>query len=263
MDFEDDKRDIIISSIVSLFAHEEANSLLARSFTECVEDDYKNDCMKRVLEKVKQNRDLFVIQLESIITLHTNALGAKENLVFRLNRILSLINLKYDFQKGIISATHVPSVLLSCDEKFIKLDTRFFPDSFYNDLIEQINVTYLDGCYSATMVLLRKLFENLIIDILRKKYGTDKEKNLYWDVNRKQFLTFYTLINNFNKKINDFETYKKIDNKLIEFLNKKIRYPGNESAHSIEDKISREEMEKKKQKINDYLESLFSVLNKS
>ncbi len=263
MDNEDNKKNRIIGPVVSLFAHIAANSRLTRSFTECDDNDHKNDCMRKVLEDAKHDRDLFIINLESIISLHLNALNSDEDLIFKLNRILGIIKIKYDRKKEIITTEHVPSVLLSRDEKYLKFDTKFISDSFYNSLIEQVNVTFLDDCYSATMVLLRKLFENLLIDILRRKYGTDTEKHLYWNSNRKQFLSFYTLIENFSEKLNDFETYsKRMNKKFIDFLNKYIRFPGNETAHSIEDNISKDEMEKKKQQINDYVEILFSIFSK-
>ena len=263
MNFEGDRRDTIINSIIALFAHEIANSRITRTFVQCDDEDHKNDCMRKVLERAKHDRDLFIINLGSIIRLHSNALSSDEDLVFNLNRILHLISIKYDIEKGIITANHVPSVLLSRDEMYLKFDTKFIPDSFYNSLLEQINITYLDDCYSATTILLRKLFENLIIDILRKKYGTDTNKTLYWNSKRKQFLSFSTLIENFSKKINDFETYsKRMDKKFIDFLNKNIRFPGNESAHSIEDNISKDELEKKQQQINNYVEILFSIFSK-
>ena len=47
-----------------------------------------------------------------------------------------------------------------------------YPDIFYKKLIEEINFQYITKHSMSLSVLMRKLFENLIIDILRKKYGT-------------------------------------------------------------------------------------------
>lgn len=263
MDFEENRRNTIVNSIIALFAHEIANSRITRTFVQCDEDDHKNDCMRKILEDVQHDRDLFVTNLESIIKLHSNVLNADENLLFNLNRNLGLINIEYDIEKGNIIAQHIPSVLLSSDEMYLEYDTNFIPDTFYNSLLSQINVTYLDNCYTATMILIRKLFENLLIDILRKKFSTEEEKKLYWDISRKRFLSFHTLIENFNQKLKDFDTYPgKLDKKFIKFLNKSIRYPANESAHSIEKRISKVEMEEKKKQINDYVEILFSIFSR-
>ena len=52
MDLEEDIKNTIISSIVSLFAHKEANSLISRTFPECKDIEHKNDCMRELLENV-------------------------------------------------------------------------------------------------------------------------------------------------------------------------------------------------------------------
>ncbi|MHA1221660.1 MAG: hypothetical protein ACTSP3_00095 [Candidatus Heimdallarchaeaceae archaeon] len=263
MNNENTKRNLVINSVVSLFAHEHANSLLTRSFTECNEDEHKNDCMRKVLEKAINERDLFIIQLESIINLHSKTLVKNKNLVIKLNRILGLINVKYDINKEMITAEHVPSVLLSKDEKYLYFDTSFVTDSFYKRLIDQINITFLDGCFSATTILVRKLFENLLIDLLRKKFSNKKEEHLFWNVEKERFWFFSKIIKNFNSKLTDFKKYSdKLDRTFVKFLNESIRYQGNQAAHSIEDQISKEDLEKRKKQINNYIEVLFSVFSK-
>ena len=46
------------------------------------------------------------------------------------------------------------------------------PDDFYRQLIDLINECYSKGIYSAVSIFSRKLLESLIVDILKKKYGT-------------------------------------------------------------------------------------------
>ena len=260
---ERDIRRTIISSIVSLFGSLQANSLLTRSFPECSDIKHKNDCMRVVLDNVIDNRDLFVLKLETIINLHSKVLEEEDNLITKINRILGLMNVNYEENRKIITAKYVPSVLLSDEEKYLDIDKNFIPDSFYNDLIEQINVTFLDCCYSASTILLRKLFENLLIDILRKKYGTKECKYLYWNERRKHFLNFAKLIENFKEKLNDFIIYsKKIEKNFIKFLEEKIKFPGNESAHTIEEIIEEKDLRLKQNEINSYLRLLFSILQK-
>jgi len=51
------------------------------------------------------------------------------------------------------------------------LITSKFDDIFYVSLVSEINDVFRIGKLTATMVLIRKLFENLVIDLLRIKYG--------------------------------------------------------------------------------------------
>jgi len=54
------------------------------------------------------------------------------------------------------------------------VDDKFLEDRFYLNLVKEINGSYRCGLPSATWILLRKIFENLLIDSLRAKYGTKR-----------------------------------------------------------------------------------------
>ncbi len=71
----------------------------------------------------------------------------------------------FDFQSLIQNAQSV--------EDYINV--TWLPDDFYKKLIDEINCLYGKQLPFALSVLVRKLLENLIIDILRKKYGLDKK----------------------------------------------------------------------------------------
>ncbi len=60
--------------------------------------------------------------------------------------------------------------IASTIEKFIGV--TWVPDDFYGKLVDEINYLFLSRHLMSTYILIRKLLENLIIDILRKKYGT-------------------------------------------------------------------------------------------
>ena len=47
--------------------------------------------------------------------------------------------------------------------------------------------------YQSTTILLRKLFENLLIDLLRTKYGSQKVE-FFYNTEQNRFLEFYQLI---------------------------------------------------------------------
>jgi len=115
-----------------------------------------------------------------------------------------------------------------------------FTDEFYDKLVLEINSAFRVRLFSATMVLIRKLFENLIIDLLRRKYGNrPPEKELWYSMGDKRYNVFSDLINNFEKHVDDFKPYnvdfqwEKSKNDFFKFL-RDIKERGDACAHSIE-----------------------------
>jgi phage-related tail protein len=80
-------------------------------------------------------------------------------------------------------------------------------------------------------VLLRKVLENLIIEIMKAKYPTDPE--LYFDVSRGRNQDFSVVLDNLFKKKNDFGDDSK---KAIERLHQKLKpfkNDANDKVHSL------------------------------
>lgn len=117
-------------------------------------------------------------------------------------------------------------------EEFIKVAS--IPDDFfYKRLISEINGIYASGYAFSLSILIRKLFENLIIDILRRKYR-DARIDLYYDTSRGRFHDFSSLLKNLDDNKNDFKYItSELDANLIRRINK-YREIGNSSAHSID-----------------------------
>lgn len=135
------------------------------------------------------------------------------------------------------------------------------PDNFYNKLVEEINSVYREGHAISISILIRKLFENLIIDILRKKYGT-KELNLYFNPSKGRFNDFSILLKNFSEKRNDFlYITPNLNDKFFDKINE-YREIGNSSAHSIDTNIKISEISKHKDDINYIVEFLLRIFEK-
>lgn len=113
------------------------------------------------------------------------------------------------------------------------LEISDLPGVFYERLQEQINRSYYHEIYPAVDIFLRKFFENLIIDILRSKYGMP-QVNLFYNESRNRHHDFSVLIQNFNSKLNDFKPLSQsLNDGFIRSLNK-FRVIGNSRAHNIE-----------------------------
>lgn len=127
-------------------------------------------------------------------------------------------------------------------EQYIDLKEEELPDSFYYDLMIDINKCYSFGVYSAVRILNRKVLENLLIDLLRKKFGMS-EINLFFDTGKGRFHDFNVLLKNVNAKLDDFKPISAaLDSKLLKKINK-FRDSGNSSAHTIELHIKKEELD--------------------
>jgi len=122
------------------------------------------------------------------------------------------------------------------------LDIANVPGTFYPDLVEDINQCYSIGVNDATLILTRKLLENLLIDILRKQYGK-QEIHLYYRPDNHRFQNFSTLIDNFEDNLSDFQHLSGgLDSDFIDQLNA-FRQDANAEAHSIETNITEDEIE--------------------
>jgi hypothetical protein len=132
------------------------------------------------------------------------------------------------------------------------------PSGFYSDLIKEINMAYSYFLYTSTYVCLRKLFENLVIELLRTRYGT-AELPLYYDANRGRFQDFSILLDNLRGKSADFRQYTTgIDDHFFSFITD-LRERANSNAHSIDVIREPKYFEDNKDMLNQYIVLLCDV----
>ena len=97
-----------------------------------------------------------------------------------------------------------------------------------------MNQAYTCKCYTAVFILARKIVENLIINILRKKFqkGDKKSTELYFNIDHGRLHDFSIIIKNLKGKANDF----KVENKAVERLcglAEKLKNNANDKTHSL------------------------------
>ena len=148
------------------------------------------------------------------------------------------------------------------------LVTAKFADEFYDKLASDINSTFRIGSFTATMVLVRKLFENLVIELLRQKYGTGMAQiELFYSTKYNGFHSLSALIKNLSSKIDDFKPYGffQLDKEKEDFMKflRSIKEEGNASAHSIELNLNREKISALKLSINTYSGLLVRLIQKT
>jgi len=145
------------------------------------------------------------------------------------------------------------------EDDFISIE--YNEDIFYTSLIKDINRSYHARIYDATLVLSRKLFESLLIDILRGHYGNQRIR-MFFNPDRAEYRSFAKLIDKFENNIGDFKHYSlTLDQEFIDLLNG-FRVDANTSAHSIEVDISEDEIEAKSEDATHIAQILLNVWQK-
>lgn len=145
------------------------------------------------------------------------------------------------------------------------LITTKFSDDFFDKLAFEINSAFRVGLFTATMVLVRKLFEKLIIELLRSKFGMP-EMELFYSKNGNGFLNLSDLIRNLRTKIDYFKPYDffKLEREKESFVNFlwDIQKEGGASVHSFEPVYGRPEIDGLKPSINKYSDLLVRLIQK-
>ena len=104
-------------------------------------------------------------------------------------------------------------------------------DHFLKKHIAEINKAYNSHCYTCIFVLTRKVFENLIIGILKAKFPDDP--HLHFDISKGRNQDFSVALENLFKKRNAFDHDR---TEVIERLHQKLKpfkNDANDKVHSL------------------------------
>lgn len=145
---------------------------------------------------------------------------------------LEMCGIKYDFGKRRLISTEEDLDIKRIIAKSDLIDIKF-EDIFYRNLNQEINKCYKLGAYTASFILSRKLIENLIIDILRKKFPQNEENvNIYYRTNDGRFHDLTILLKNFEQKKKGFGIDEETIDEFFRLI-KPFRPTANSNAHSI------------------------------
>lgn len=138
-----------------------------------------------------------------------------------------------------------------------------FSENRYNDIVREINTSYIHYCFAGMYVLVRKLLENLVIDSLRLFYGT-RDIDKYFDSTKSKLLGFGILRENFQEMINNPEFIQKVntvDQKMIDWL-LIFKVTGDIHAHSMFSIAHQDLIERNKINLNILLSFLEQIITK-
>jgi hypothetical protein len=146
------------------------------------------------------------------------------------------------------------------DELYLEIEN--VPDDFYQQLIDLINGCYSKGIYAAVLIFCRKLLECLIVDILKKKYGTT-DVTIFFDKQNRRYHSFNTLLKEFESRLSDFKVdMPSLESKFIRSISK-FREKGNVNAHVLElnDEKDKLELDKNKKELGYIVKVLIRLSN--
>lgn len=125
----------------------------------------------------------------------------------------------------------VPGAPRREDDLFI--DTRELDDEErYRHLVEDINRCYRHRIYDATMVLTRKLFEDLTFQVLRTHYAGE-DPQMFYDAENSRHYRFGELLTNLRDGVPDLRQYsRELDRGLVGDL-RNLKDEGNAGAHAV------------------------------
>lgn len=118
-----------------------------------------------------------------------------------------------------------------------------FEEYFFRVIIQELNGVYRAGFYNSTLLLSRKLFENLLIKLLEHKYPRNIDGNLtlYYDDSQNRYRDFSVLIKVLRDRNADFNDGHST---IQRFLTKieKLTEITNPTAHKLTFNASREDL---------------------
>jgi hypothetical protein len=151
-----------------------------------------------------------------------------------------------------------PGLPIPSTPDFIEIESPLRLEKVYSLLIDEINTCYEYEAYSSALVILRKLIENLLVDILRMKYQPTGEHEFYFDESKKQFLPLSLLVSNLESIASEYERYGLTRTHLG--IIKGLRKDGNRSAHSIIDLVDKRKMDSLKSNANQAVIILLRII---
>lgn len=133
-------------------------------------------------------------------------------------------------------------------------------NSFLSSHIQEINKCYTFSCYTAAYILIRKVIENLIMELIKKKFPKREKADLalYLDLSRGRIHDLSILIKNLRSKSSSFlPDEKKLIRRILQ-LAEQFKGDANDKTHSLYHLSSKKELEEKKpQQIFDLIKEHF------
>ncbi|MFH1399447.1 MAG: hypothetical protein ABIG95_05035 [Candidatus Woesearchaeota archaeon] len=142
--------------------------------------------------------------------------------------------------------------------QFVKFETS---NKFLKKHLEEINRCYTFNCCTAAFILIRKIIENLIVEIAKNEFPdkTSEQKKIYLDLGKGRIHDLSVLIKNLRKEAQSCDPEKKKLILRILQLSEQFKDDANDKTHSLYHICGKKELkEKNPQEILDLIEAYFN-----
>lgn len=144
------------------------------------------------------------------------------------------------------------------EDRFIDTD-GFDGDGRYGKLVADINECYRNRIYDATMVLTRKLFEDMVFKILQTHFA-GQDDQMFYDQENSRHYSFDELLTNLSEAVPTLRMYsRELDRSLVEGV-RELKNEGNAGAHAIRVDFTDDEVEALSSDAMRFAEILYDVL---
>lgn len=139
---------------------------------------------------------------------------------------------------------------------FVNYETN---NPFLKGHLDEINRCYTFGCYTASFILIRKVLENFITQIIKKKFPDGKDKSLYLNFSTGHIRDLSEIIKNLKEKSKSFDPdEKKLVQRILQ-LSEQFKDDANDKTHSLYHLCKKKELEDKNpQDIFDLIKEYFN-----
>lgn len=145
------------------------------------------------------------------------------------------------------------------DKNDLFIDTDAVDDERYEELIGDINDSYRYRVHSGTMILTRKLFEDMVFEILKTHYAGD-DVQMFYNQEDDCHYSFNELLNNLKDGVSTLRRYsRELDDAFVEEI-RDIKNAGNRGAHSIRVDFTDDDIKESSDEATRIAEVLYDVL---
>lgn len=143
------------------------------------------------------------------------------------------------------------------DGRFLETD-QIQGDDDFELLVTNINRSYRNEINDGTLVLTRKLYENLIVEILRMELGGE-EIDIYYNTSTGRHHGLGTLCGNLRGKISELGHYsRQLNDELVDSI-EDFKQPADSQTHAVRIGMTDEELEEMSEEATDIAEALWRL----
>ncbi len=199
------------------------------------------EIMKKLVSKTGLKKESIGVDISRLRNKFPNCTPNAIAQLYARSRGFSVMSKLSPKDKETLPNNDVEKVVVKIKEKKVKPKEKIqdlikyeTADHFQKGHIQELNRAYTYSCFTSAYMLSRKVIENLILDILRKKFNSNslQDKEMYFDTSHNRYKDFEIILKNLydNRRQFNVNSVKPIE-RLYDTA-KKFKDRANDVTHS-------------------------------